>query len=257
MSSGKQITETDFQRKNLFVDFLKAMSSTIGIILIILSLRAFVIDHFVIPSGSMIPSLLIKDHILVNKMAYGARYPLTKKYFWRHSFPKKGDIVVFKSTEDRKFIVKRVIALPGDKVFVDEEGLVWINNKKLSREFLPNPKENKEFYKVSERSLGADYSRFDFFVEQTETHRYRVIQDKLSFRIITDEVYEVPEASVFVLGDNRKNSHDSREWGFLPVDNIIGRAFSIWLSCEETFLSLPVLCNPFTFRKGRVFRPLP
>ena len=256
MSSKKKKTEKKPQGKNLFVELLKAMSSTIGIILIILSLRAFVIDHFVIPSGSMIPSLLIKDHILVNKMAYGVRYPLTKKYLWRHSFPQRGDIVVFKSTEDRKFIVKRVIGLPGETVFVDEEGLVWVNDKKLSREFLSNPKENKEFYTVSERSLQADYSQFDFFIEQTETHRYRVIQDKSSFRLITDEVFEVPEASVFVLGDNRKNSHDSRSWGYLPVDNIIGRAFSIWLSCEESFLSLPVLCNPFSLRGGRIFRPL-
>ena len=256
MSSEKKKTETDFQRKNVFVGFLKVLSSTIGLLLIGLSLRAFVIDFFVIPSGSMIPSLLINDHILVNKMAYGTRYPLTKKYFWRHSFPKRGDIVVFKSTEDRKFIVKRVIALPGERVFLDEEGLVWINNKKLSREFLLNPKENKGFYKLSERSLGGDYSQFDFFVEQTETHRYRVIQDKFSFQLIMDEVYEVPEASVFVLGDNRDNSSDSRVWGFLPVDNIVGRVFSIWLSCEESFLSLPLLCNPFTLRRGRVFRPL-
>ena len=256
MSSKKKKTEKKPQRKNLFVKLLKAMSSVIGLFLILLFLRAFVIDHFVIPSGSMIPSLLIKDHILVNKMAYGVRYPLTKKYLWRHSLPQRGDIVVFKSTEDRNFIVKRVIGLPGETIFVDEEGLVWVNDKKLSREFLSNPKENKEFYTVSERSLQADYRKFDFFIEQTETRRYRVIQDKSSFRLITDELFEVPEASVFVLGDNRNNSHDSRSWGYLPVDNIIGRAFSIWLSCEESFLSLPILCNPFSLRGGRIFRPL-
>jgi len=69
------------QKKNVFVELLKAASSTIGLILIVLGTRAFFIDHFVIPSGSMIPSLLIGDHVLVNKMAYGSRYPFLKKYF--------------------------------------------------------------------------------------------------------------------------------------------------------------------------------
>lgn len=257
MSSNKKTSIVSSKKKILFVELLKAASSTIGIILIILSTRSFLIDHFVIPSGSMIPSLLIKDHILVNKMAYGIRYPFTKKYFWRHSIPKRGDVVVFKSTEDLKFFVKRVVGLPGEKVFLDEEGLVWINDKKLSREFLSDPKGDTEFYSVSERSLGADYSEYDFFVEATKEHRYRIIQKKHSFRILSDRVYRVPEDSVFVLGDNRDNSSDSRIWGYLPLDNIVGRAFSIWLSCDESFLSLPVLCNPVTLRGKRMFRSLP
>lgn len=252
--NGKNMTSQ--KKKNLFVELLKAAGSTLGILLLILGVRAFLIDHFVIPSGSMIPSLLIRDHILVNKMAYGARYPFTKKYLWRHSTPKRGDIVVFKSTQDGKFIVKRVIGLPGEKVYLDEEGLIWIDDNKLSRKTLANPKEDTEFYTVSERSLGADYSDFDFFIENTENHRYRIIQETSSFNLLSDAVYTVPEDSVFVLGDNRDNSSDSRFWGYLPLDNIVGRAFSIWLSCEESFLSLPVLCNPLSLRGKRIFRPL-
>jgi len=245
------------KKKNLFVELLKAASSTVGIILIILGTRAFLIDHFVIPSGSMIPSLLIGDHVLVNKMAYGSRYPFSKKYFWRHSLPKRGDIVVFKSTEDRKFIIKRVLGLPGEKIFLDEEGLIWINDKPLSRTFLSQPKENKDFYSVSERSLGADYSEYDFFIETTKKHRYRIIQERFSFNLLSGTTYTVPQDSVFVLGDNRNNSSDSRSWGYLPLDNIVGRAFSIWLSCEESFFQLPILCNPTTIRGRRMFRSLP
>ena len=244
------------QKKNIFTKIRKAAGSTLGIIIIILGTRAFLMDHFLIPSGSMIPSLLIRDHVLVSKMAYGVRYPFSRKYFWRHSIPKRGDIVVFKSTEDSKFMIKRVVGLPGEKIFLDEKGVIWIDDKKFSREFISHPKEDKEFYSVSERSLGADYSTYDFFIESTKDHRYRVIQESSSFKFLSDVVYRVPEGSVFVLGDNRDNSSDSRMWGYLPLDNIIGRAFSIWLSCEESFFSLPLFCKPLSVRGKRMFRPL-
>lgn len=241
------------KEKRLSVELLKSISSFVGIALLILAFRWLFVEPFVIPSGSMIPSLLIRDHIAVNKFAYGVRYPFAKKYLWRIAVPKRGDVVVFRSTEDRKIMVKRVVGLPGDMIFLDEEGQIWINSEKLSREEISDPKSSEEFYLVSERSLGASYKDYDFFIEQTEKHRYRIIQKISIYSRWPSETYKVPEDSVFVLGDNRDNSSDSRSWGFLPMDNILGRAFGIWLSCEESFFSLRILCNPVTIRGKRMF----
>ena len=244
------------KQKNLFIELSKSAGSTVGLILLILALRWLFIEPFVIPSGSMIPSLLIRDHIAVNKFAYGIRYPFMNKYIWRRSLPKRGDVVVFRSTTDKKIMIKRVIGLPGDKIFLDEKGEVWLNNQKIPRESMTKPQDTKEFYPVSERSLGANYDRYDFFIENTQYHRYRIIQDRESYFRWSDELYTVPKDSIFVMGDNRDGSSDSRSWGYLPLDNIIGRAFGIWLSCEESFFSMRILCNPFELRTERIFKSI-
>lgn len=242
------------KEKNLSIELLKSVASILGLVLLILSFRWLFIEPFVIPSGSMIPSLLIKDHIVVNKFAYGIRYPFKNKHLWRRGVPERGDVVVFRSTEDSIIMIKRVVGLPGDTVFIDEKGQVWIKDQKLKREKISSPKDMKEFYSVSERSLGASYGDYEFFVEETKKHRYRVIQKRSVYSRWATEVYNVPEDSVFVLGDNRDDSKDSRLWGDLPLDHILGRAFGIWLSCEESFFSMRILCKPSTMRWKRMFR---
>ena len=248
--SNKKKTKKLKKQKSLLDEIL----SIIGIVILIFSFRWLLVDPFVIPSGSMIPSLLIRDHIAVHKMAYGIRKPFASKYLWRWGVPERGDVVVFRSTEDRKFMVKRVVALPGESLFIDEKGQIWIDNKELVRSSVKEPQNSTEFYQVSERSLGAPYSQYDFFEEQAEKRKYRVIQERSKlYSLRTSPAYTVPKDAVFVLGDNRDSSQDSRYWGPLPLDHIMGRAFGIWLSCEESIASFRILCNPLSLRWKRLF----
>jgi signal peptidase I len=221
-------------------------------IIFILLIRWIVVEPFQIPSGSMIPTLLIHDHILVQKFAYGLNVPLGKNHWLFWKTPQRGDIVVFRYPENPDvYYIKRLMGLPGDTIKVEGQN-VSINDKPVLKE----PLESKD----------PSYDYFYEFLENESSamkmHKVRYFkQDQLdnseqTFLQPLTQTFIVPEGSYFFMGDNRDESSDSRVWGFVEQKLIIGKAWMIWLSCSSTLESSPQLCDPATIRWGRIFKSL-
>lgn len=209
----------------LLIDYSR---SFFPILLIVFLLRSFLFEPFRIPSGSLEPTLLMGDFILVNKYDYGVRLPVVHKKVYAHHDPKRGDILVFRWPPNPSInFIKRVIGLPGDHIsYINKELL--INGQKIPQVFLKDSlavNENGEEWKAMEKSenlLGLDHKIF--------------IDQEKSSRDYSDIV--VPEGMYFVMGDNRDNSADSRYWGFVPEENIVGKAVLIWASWDKSKLGV-------------------
>lgn len=229
----------------------------IGIALVI---RWGLIEAYVIPSASMLPSLLIHDHIFVNKLVYGIRVPFSEDWLIRFASPKRGEVIVFKYPEDKNvFFIKRIIGLPGDKI-VFENGKLIINDK--PQELTPEPggewneATDIDFRREDVQNIHFqtdNKGNYDHFIEQLGDKKHSVLLRKGEDFGRSEGPFTVPPKSYFMMGDNRDNSHDSRRWGAMPEENILGRAMFVWLSCEETLPSVPFLCNPATIRWHRFF----
>lgn len=245
----------DFRRK---IFWTEGWGSLFLAVVVALFIRWAFIEAYVIPSGSMLPSLLIHDHIFVNKLVYGLRAPFSESWLAKFGEPKRGDVIVFKYPRDMStFFIKRVVGEPGDKVYY-ENGVLYINDKPMEKKV---PVSDADFQWLRDADFQRDGNIYDS--KDNYTHFTEVLGEKEHSILLrkgdlfeTAGPYIVPEDHLFVMGDNRNNSSDSRVWGFLPKKNILGRAMFVWLSCEETVPVLPFLCNPLTIRWGRFFKPV-
>jgi signal peptidase I len=219
-------------RKGPFREYFESIGFAI---LVALTLRAFVLEAFKIPSGSMIPTLQIKDQIFVNKYIYGLRVPFTFLKFFEWNEPARGEVIVFIYPEDHhKDYIKRVVGLPGDTVQLKDGELV-INNHAIPREPQGG---NCEFWDSHDDGDRWDQRRCTAFTETLGTHVHTVIQtDPSGARRDFGPVKVLPR-HVFVMGDNRDNSHDSRAWGQVPYENIKGRAMFIWFAQSQEGVTL-------------------
>ncbi|WP_242641484.1 MULTISPECIES: signal peptidase I [Candidatus Ichthyocystis] len=209
------------------------------VLLAVFFIRSFLFEPFRIPSGSMVPTLLVGDFILVNKFTYGIRLPLINKKIFSMGEPSRGDVIVFRyPINPRIDYIKRVIGIPGDEVVYSNKRL-FINNVLVSKEMASdymNPSQLTFSKRYKENLLGVvhdvlnDPGRTGLF---TRKERFSNSRDcKFGF---TEIKCIVPKNSYFVMGDNRDNSSDSRVWGFVPEENILGRAFLIWFHAGSLF----------------------
>ena len=207
-------------REPWFVDLCK---SFFPILLIVLVLRSFVAEPFRIPSGSMMPTLLHGDFILVNKFSYGIRLPVWHKKILNTGAPQRGDVAVFRFPNNpADDYIKRVIGLPGDHIAYRNKKL-YINNQLIAQQ------ENGTYQGDGSNSVmnGAKILR-----EDLDPRPHNILIKKIGYG--TPGEFTVPQNHFFVMGDNRDHSSDSRIWGFVPEENLVGRAFLVWMNWDFT-----------------------
>ncbi len=203
-------------KEHVIVEYAK---SFFPVLLIVFLLRGFVVEPFRIPSGSMLPTLYIGDFILVNKFTYGIRIPVLNKKIINISEPKRGDVVVFRYPRNPSVdYIKRVIGLPGDHIAYYNK-VLYVNGKAI-KEKLIGPYEGPGQTHAIEYKENLTGVKHDILLMPS---RPNTLQGE----------YIVPKNMYFCMGDNRDNSNDSRYWGPVPEQNLVGRAFMIWMHYSD------------------------
>lgn len=210
-------------KEPMLVEYSKSFFPVLFVVLI---LRSFLFEPFQIPSGSMLPTLLVGDFILVNKYSYGLRLPVAGTKVVSFADPQRGDVMVFKFPENPKInFIKRVVGVSGDKITYKDKRLT-INGREISQKILAQLPPGKPEYRILSENLNASEH-----------------QIQTNFRpSYSDGEWVVPQGHYFVMGDNRDNSNDSRFWGFVKDDLVVGKAIFVWMHWEE-FWSLPSFAN--------------
>lgn len=201
-----------------YIDYSR---SFFPVLLVVLILRSFIAEPFRIPSGSMMPTLLHGDFILVNKFTYGLRLPVLHNKVWANKLPGRGDVIVFRYPEKPTLdYIKRVIGLPGDRLEYRDK-IVYVNGEAMKQVDLG-------IYIGKGRD--AAMSGYNKRQESLNPVDHEIlINDR---RLSIDNSWTVPDRHYFVMGDNRDNSNDSRGWGMVPEQNLVGRAFMIWMNWD-------------------------
>ncbi len=208
------------ERTPVLVEYAK---SFFPIILVVLIIRSFLVEPFRIPSGSMLPTLLVGDFILVNKFSYGVRLPLFGVKVIEVGEPERGDVVVFRYPRDPSVdYIKRIVGLPGDHVHYENK-TIFINGERVPQKSLGVYTGMGQGLQVTGASLREEHLG--------EVNHQILIQTS---RKLVEGDFEVPKGRYFVMGDNRDNSNDSRFWGTVPEANLVGRAFMIWMNWDKT-----------------------
>ena len=206
------------QKESIIIEYSK---SFFPVLLAVFVIRSFIVEPFKIPSGSMMPTLLIGDFIAVNKFSYGVRFPVANTVLIPNGMPERGDVVVFHFPKNPSIdYIKRLVGLPGDTIKYQNKKL-FINDK-----LVPN---------VFEKDYESLTNGFQQFLQKQYSEKLGDI--KHSILMIDgyeqkETIIQIPEGHYFVMGDNRDNSSDSRVWGLVSEDLLVGKAFLIWFHFE-------------------------
>ncbi|MCB1615405.1 MAG: signal peptidase I [Pseudomonadales bacterium] len=195
------------------------------VLLLVLILRSFLFEPFKIPSSSMVPTLLVHDYILVNKFAYGLRLPVLGTKIFGDGLPERGDVMVFFPPGDDRYFIKRVVGMPGDRILY-KDNVLYINGEEMKQSLVGvYPDSERPDHAIFHEDLGGVEHLMQKSIPPTEWRNWW-------------DGKPVPPGHYFVMGDNRDNSSDSRVWGTVPQENIVGKAVAIWMHWES-FFSLP------------------
>lgn len=210
-------------KEHIIIEYAYSFFPVLAVVWI---LRSFLFEPFTIPSGSMLPTLEVGDYILVNKYTYGLRLPVLGTEILPMNKPQRGEVMVFKFPPKPSMnFIKRVVGLPGDKISFKDD-MLYINGEKVERTLYSQNPEIEPWEQYFHEALG--------------THIHLTRQEVGRYPAGKHWSYTVPEGHYFMMGDNRDNSNDSRFWGFVPEQNIVGKAVYVWIH-KEPGLKMPSL----------------
>ncbi len=207
-------------KEPVYVEYARAF---FPVILVVFLLRSFLVEPFRIPSGSMLPSLLVGDFILVNKFAYGIRIPVINRKVFDLGAPDLGDVAVFRFPGDTSInYIKRIVGLPGDRVIYKDKRL-YINGQLMAqRDVRPYVLVESPHRITAAKQLTEDLGGSSHEILTTAREDLGALE------------FVVPDNEYLVMGDNRDRSNDSRYWGYVPDQNLVGKAFLVWFSLDST-----------------------
>ena len=213
------MTRRLLKRDEGVIEFLASLGPIFGLVLV---LRSFVLEPFQIPSKSMVPTLKVGDFIVVNKWTYGLRLPVLRNKFFDVGSPQRGDVVVFFPPHESRYFIKRLVGLPGDKISIIN-GTLFVNN---------------EMIKQTKSDIESGNSRSVVMSEKLGIKQFAIQKNLRPSRLSQNFSATVPKDHFFMIGDNRDNSSDSRIWGPVPKERIVGKAVARRMLWDE-FLSVP------------------